>query len=128
MAGSANRSPPPAERRPRPRPSPAAPACCRCPPRSYELPVLPRTFYVADAACAQLRVARVRTDIRAPVPAAHALGIGARLREDPHAAAAGVDGRHRCRGSQRGLVHLRVRGDQEETQLLAEGREAPELL
>src|SRR5205807_1458451 len=54
--------------------------------------------------------------------------ISARLREDPHAAAAGVGGGHRCRGSQRSLVHLRVRGDQEEPQLLAEGCEARELL
>src|ERR1700683_5448671 len=71
---------------------------------------------------------RVGTDVAPVVPAAYAFGVRGGLHHDPYPAAAGVGGRHSTRRGHRRLMHVGVRGDEEEAQLVAQGCEARKLL
>src|SRR6185437_8571921 len=93
--------------------------------RSYESTHLTRAVDVADAAAADLRMLRVRSDVRAALPAADALRIRGGLDRNPDATSPGVGGRNRIR--RRGTLdplHPGMGGDEEETQLLSQHIEA----
>src|SRR6185503_17478000 len=88
--------------------------------RLGEPPLLSRTLDIGHAACAQLRMPVGMSHILALVPAAYALGGTRGIDRDPECALtlapAGACG---CRPVLRDM-HPRLRGNQQESQLVAE--------
>ncbi len=70
---------------------------------------------------------RIRTHIRAMMPAAHAFRVSRRPHRQPYPFAPRFGRRDGARGRCRNLVHRRFGGDQQEPQLGTQGIEAVEL-
>src|SRR6202021_960291 len=91
---------------------------------SCVLTLLTGTLDIDDTARAQFRVPRVAADVAAQVPAAHAFGLAAGFDLDPDARFAGWNRRI---GRRIGLDDVRLAGDQQKPQFVAQRREAPGL-
>ncbi len=91
------------------------------PGRSYVLPLFAGTIDICNTAPAQLRMLHIAPYVRTPIPAADALRVTRRLHCKPYSGAPGVSREDGGVRRTRNLMHTRLRRDEQEAQLLAQG-------